>query len=78
MVKRLSTIEQVISELGGKDAVAELTKHTRRAKRTSASTVPMWMNRKAFPPKTYAVMKAALRQRGFDAPDSLWKMSVSP
>ncbi len=69
MAKQLSTIEDVISVLGGVDAVKELTK------RTSASAVPMWKNRKKFPTRTYSVMKAALQKRGLSAPDDLWGMS---
>ena len=70
MVKQLSSIEDVISELGGIDAVRELTHRTR-----STSAVPMWKVRKTFPTNTYAVMKAALRAKGADAPDSLWNMA---
>ncbi|WP_369527279.1 carph-isopro domain-containing protein [Bradyrhizobium elkanii] len=70
MTKRLSTIEEVISELGGPKAVAELTN------RTSQSAVPMWKSRQRFPASTYAVMKAALRSHGADAPDSLWNNMV--
>jgi hypothetical protein len=68
MTKQLSTIEEVISELGGVDAVKELTN------RASSSAVPMWKNRKRFPTTTYKVMKSALQQRGVDALDKLWGM----
>lgn len=69
MLKQLTTPEEVISELGGFDSVRELTN------RNSPSAVPMWKFRGTFPPNTYAVMKAALRARGADAPDSLWNMA---
>lgn len=69
MVKQLQTIEEVISELGGFDAVKELTR------RDSASAVPMWKSRKMFPTNTYAVMKAALNSKGADAPARLWNMA---
>jgi len=68
MSKQLHTVDEVISELGGFDAVRELTN------RASASAVPMWKNRKRFPAKTYTVLKSALQQRGVDAPDELWGM----
>lgn len=69
MPKQLTTIEQVIAELGGPAAVAELTC------RTSLSAVPMWKLRQTFPSNTYVVMKAALKAKGADAPDSLWNMA---
>jgi hypothetical protein len=69
MVKQLNSIEEVISELGGIEAVRELTR------RPTTSVVPMWKVRKTFPTNTYAVMKAALRVKGADAPDSLWNMA---
>jgi hypothetical protein len=71
MVKQLSTIEEVISELGGPRAVAELTN------RGSVSAVPTWKLRKSFPTNTYAVMKAALEAKGFAAPDHLWGMEAA-
>ena len=70
MVKHLRTVEDVISELGGNNAVRELTNRG-----GTPSTVLMWKVRKAFPPNTYAVMKAALHAKGADAPDSLWNMA---
>ena len=69
MVKQLNTVEEVISELGGFDAVKELTN------RNSASAVPMWKHRQTFPPTTYVVLKTALHAKGADAPDSLWNMA---
>ena len=69
MIKQLSTIEDVISELGGPKAVAKLTQ------RGSSSAVPMWKMRRSFPAKTYVVMKSALEAKGLSAPDSLWNMS---
>ena len=67
-MKELSTVEEVISELGGLDAVKVLT----RAE--GDSVVPMWKNRKRFPAKTYTVLKPALEERGLTAPNSLWGM----
>jgi hypothetical protein len=65
----LNSIEDVIEELGGVKAVAELTNRT-----NSASVVPNWIDRKSFPRQTYAVMKAALHAKGATAPGDLWKM----
>jgi hypothetical protein len=68
MIKRLQTVEEVIAELGGPKAVGQLTE------RKSASAVPMWKNRKRFPPKTYTILQAALKERGLSAPNDLWGM----
>lgn len=70
MVKQLQSVEDVISELGGNDAVRELTN------RGKPSAVLMWKVRQTFPRETYLIMKAALREKGADAPDSLWKMAA--
>jgi hypothetical protein len=64
----LHTVSAVVDALGGTGAVAVLT----RSKWTSA--VSNWRRDNAFPPKTYATIKAALKARGLDAPDALWKM----
>lgn len=69
MVKQLSSIEEVISELGGFDAVKELTH------KNADSSVRMWKTRGMFPAKSYLIMKAALHAKGADAPDSLWNMA---
>jgi hypothetical protein len=69
MVKReLKTVEEVISELGGFRAVAELTG------RPSISAAPNWKLRHSFPTNTYAVMKSALAEKGLTAPGALWGM----
>ena len=67
-MRTLGSIEEVIDELGGIKAVAELTK------RASPSAVPNWKVRKAFPTDTYAIMKAALAAKGATAPGELWGM----
>jgi hypothetical protein len=71
MLKQLNTVEEVILELGGPIAVRQL------ANLKSPSAVWNWKDRNGFPPKTYTVMKAALRARGADAPDALWNMAVA-
>lgn len=68
MAKELSSVDEVISELGGAEAVRALTK----AK--GASVVPMWKTREQFPAKTYTILKPALEERGLTAPNSLWGM----
>lgn len=68
MVKRLKTVEEVIEALGGLKTVGELNK------RTSANAAWNWVDRGAFPPNTYVVMKKALQEIGATAPDSLWNM----
>lgn len=68
MAKQLHTVEEVISELGGFDAVRELTN------RRGQWTVPMWKHRKKFPPTTFTVLKAALDAKGASAPVTLWGM----
>jgi hypothetical protein len=69
MTKQLSTVEEVISELGGFDAVKDLTH------RTSSSAVPVWKFRQKFPPNTFAVMMEALEAKGATAPETLWGMT---
>lgn len=69
MTKQLHSVEEVIAVLGGLDAVKELTKSK------APSVVPMWKSRRYFPPRTFAVMKAALNAKGADAPASLWNMA---
>lgn len=68
--RKLHTTPQVIDALGGKHAVSELTGR-------SWSAVWNWEDRKAFPPNTYAVLKAALEAKGYAAPDSLWGMAAT-
>ena len=68
MIKHLSTIEEVIAELGGFDAVKELTNAQ------APSVVPMWKHRKKFPAVTFTTIQTALQQRGMSAPNSLWGM----
>jgi hypothetical protein len=66
MLKQLSTVEEVISELGGFDAVKTLTNSQ------SPSVVPTWKYRKQFPPRTYPALQTALKKRGLTAPNKLW------
>lgn len=68
-IRQLSSTEEVIAALGGKQAVMTLTGR-------SWSAVWNWENRKSFPANTYAVLKPALESTGATAPDSLWGMST--
>jgi hypothetical protein len=68
MRKRLQTVEEVIAELGGTDAVKALTH------RASPSAVPTWKYRKRFPTTTFTILQAALNERGLTAPNDLWGM----
>lgn len=68
MAKVLTTVDDVIKELGGNKVVAELTG------RKWDSAISNWKDRKAFPPNTYAIINSELAKRGLAAPDSLWGM----
>jgi hypothetical protein len=69
-MRTLETTKDVIGALGGVPQVRELT----QAK--SDSVVWNWSVSDRFPAKTYFVMSAALRQRGVEAPPTLWGMTV--
>lgn len=66
----LDSTEAVVHALGGWGAVAELT-----GKRYG--TAWQW-KRNGFPADTYLVLQAALRERGLEAPPSLWGMVEPP
>lgn len=68
MIRELETVDQVVSELGGSDAVRKIT----RSK--YVSTVSNWIKDGKFPPKTYKVMQNKLCALGLSAPDRLWGM----
>lgn len=68
MVRELHTIDEVIGELGGAQAVMELTN------RVSSSVVPVWKHRGKFPGYTYPAIQNALKAKGATAPDELWKL----
>jgi hypothetical protein len=63
----LDTADAVFDALGGFAAVAVMT-------RSKYKAVVNWKSANAFPPKTYVVMIAALSERGYAAPASLWGM----
>lgn len=63
----LDTAAEVIERLGGLSRVGELTG-------SRYTAVGNWKAAGAFPPRTYLVLTCALRDRGFEAPISLWNM----
>ncbi len=64
---QLTSTTAVIEALGGTDAVARLT-----GRKYSAAF--NWRSFETFPPDTFLVMAKALRDGGFEAPPSLWRM----
>lgn len=68
MVRKLTSVEEVVSALGGSKATGEL------ARRASPSAGWNWIDRNGFPPDTYVVIQAALKEIGATAPDALWGM----
>jgi hypothetical protein len=67
----LKTTAEVITALGGIDAMSELTG-------TSINGVYNWRADKQFPADTYRLIKDELMDIGADAPDYLWPMRVPP
>lgn len=65
----LTSTKQVIDELGGISAVAELT-----GRKYGAAA--QWPHFATFPSNTYLVMTGALAARGLSAPASLWGMTT--
>lgn len=65
--KVLETTVDVINALGGPAKAAEIT-----GRKYSAAW--NWTKAEAFPANTYLSLKSALKERGKDAPDSLWRM----
>jgi hypothetical protein len=66
----LQSVPEVMEKLGGTAAVAQITKR----KLTAASN---WNNFETFPSNTYVVMTAALAEKGYAAPPSLWGMTLA-
>lgn len=67
MVEKLHSTAAVMDKLGGTAAVASLTGRKYGAAHN-------WKSFETFPSNTYLVMQQALRERGFEAPASLWGM----
>jgi hypothetical protein len=64
----IETIELVIEELGGPEALRKLTR------RKGVSSVHTWKWREKFPAPTYTIIQDALRKKGKTAPAKLWGM----
>jgi hypothetical protein len=64
---QLTSTSAVIKELGGTRSVAALTGRKYPAAHA-------WHRFDTFPPDTYLVMTAALKEKGKTAPASLWRM----
>ena len=67
MAKQLTTIDAVIDELGGTNAMA----HMMAAPKSAVSN---WRRDNSFPANTYLAIKAALKAKRLSAPDHLWPM----
>lgn len=67
-MKTLTSTSAVIDAIGTTSEVAALTKR-------GPSAVSNWRKAPNFPPDTYRVLTAALANRGFKAPDALWRMA---
>ena len=65
--KQLTTAGEIIDALGGSRIVSRLCGN-------KSFTATNWRAGGLFPPETYAVLKRALAEKGYDAPDSLWQM----
>jgi hypothetical protein len=63
----ITTAVEVMEALGGNVGVGRLTGG-------KPSAVSNWKTFGKFPANQYVVMIEALRERGFDAPPSLWGM----
>jgi hypothetical protein len=63
----LQSTSEVITELGGDDALTQLTGSNRKA-------ISMWRTMGRFPWRTQLPIIDALRARGKTAPHSLWGM----
>lgn len=67
-MRTLTTTKDVVDELGGYHAVAELVGSKSKAAEN-------WRRFQTFPAKYFLVMSAALEKRKCQAPSSLWGMT---
>jgi hypothetical protein len=68
-MKRLNTVDAVITALGGNVAVG-------RWAGVRSQAISMWKSRGQFPPATYLLFRTELRRRRLSAPDELWRMEA--
>ncbi len=66
MHAQINSAPEVIAVLGGPTAVGKLFD-------VRPNAVSQWKTR-GFPPETYVALMAALAEKGFSAPASLWQM----
>lgn len=66
-MNNLGDISEVIRALGGPTAVGRIVGR-------SPQSVVNWRAAKTFPPDTYLAISSALKEKGYDAPPSLWRM----
>lgn len=69
--KQLETTGEVIDALGGNASVARLCSSPEEP--CSGKAVSNW-RKTLLPAKTYVVLRAALKNSNYEAPDSLWTM----
>lgn len=69
MDTQINSASEVIDALGGPVAVSQLFS-------LRPNAVSQWKTR-GFPPETYVVLVAALAEKGFSAPASLWQMRAA-
>ena len=67
MAEKLVTTSEVIDKLGGVGAIAAITGR-------KYSAAHNWKSFETFPANTFLVLQQALRERGYEAPASLWGM----
>jgi len=68
MSKILTTIDEVIDALDGPKEVAKIVGND-----TRPATVRMWRHQ-GLPSYSFLVLQAALTERGYSAPASLWRV----
>lgn len=81
MLIRLHTTAEIVNVLGGNGPTAKLTMSAEDAAdpakaAKAAKAVTNWKKAETFPSNTYVAMTRALRERGYEAPDTLWGMKM--
>jgi hypothetical protein len=63
----MTTVDTIISALGGNQKVATMT-------HTDPKAISNWRSLGKFPAATYVALQTRLKQMGLSAPDKLWGM----
>lgn len=63
----MTTVDTIISALGGNQKVATIT-------HTDPKAISNWRSLGKFPAATYVALQTRLKQMGLSAPDKLWGM----